>query len=89
MPADSAHQLALSQLGHAEAAVPVAPAEQQPAIVGHHQHPGAHLHAGRERAVQEPLRSAPQKAEEEEIKASLTQETGTEPERALDLQSAH
>lgn len=56
--ADPAHQLAFGQLGDPQAAVPVAPAEQQPPVVGHHQHLGAHLHPGREGAAQEPLRPA-------------------------------
>lgn len=56
--ADPAHQLALGQLGDPQAAVPVAPAEQQPPVVGHHQHLGADLHAGREGAAQEALRPA-------------------------------
>lgn len=58
MPADASQQLALGQLGHAKAAVPVAAAEQQAAVVGHDQHLGADVHPGGEGAAQEPLGSA-------------------------------
>lgn len=60
MPADPAHQLALPELGDTETAVPVSSAEEQTAVVGHHQHLSADLHPGRERSTQETLRSAPQ-----------------------------
>lgn len=56
MPADPAHQLGLPQLGDAQAAVPVSPAEEQPPVVGHHQHLSANVHAGREGSGQETLR---------------------------------
>lgn len=56
--AHPAHQLPFSQLGDPQAAVPVAPAEQQPPVVGHHQHLGADLRPGREGAAQEALRPA-------------------------------
>lgn len=58
VPADPAHQLPFPQLGDAKAAVPVSAAEQQAAVVGHHQHLGAELHPGRERPAQETLSPA-------------------------------
>ena len=60
VPADPAHQLAFPQLGDTQTAVPVSSAEEQTAVVWHHQHLIAELHPGRERSAQEPLRSAPQ-----------------------------
>ena len=60
MAADASEQLALAQLGDAEAAVPVTATEQQAAIIGHDQHLGADVHPGGEGAAQEPLGSAQQ-----------------------------
>lgn len=56
--ADPAHQLPFGQLGDPQATVPVAPAEQQPPVVGHHQHLGADLRPGGEGTAQEALRPA-------------------------------
>lgn len=56
--ADPAHQLPFPQLGDAEAAVPVTPAEQQAPVVGDHQHLSAELHSGRERPAEETLSPA-------------------------------
>lgn len=61
MPADPANDLSFGQLGDPEAAVPVPPAEQQPAVIGHHQNLSADLHSGGKRSTQETLSSTKKK----------------------------
>lgn len=61
VPADPAHDLSFGQLGDPEAAVPVSPAEQQPAVIGHHQNLSADLHSGGKRSTQETLSSKKKK----------------------------
>lgn len=61
------HGLSLDQGGDPQAVVPVATAEQELPVMGHHKQTCRHLHAWREGSAQDPL--GPREREGEEQRA--------------------